>query len=124
METRERPVLSYKTVSGRFPFREWRDGITDGDIKAIIDARVARMRGGNFGCSEPIGNGALENKIDYGPGFRIYYAIAGNDIVLLGGGDKPTQDADIKAARANWKDYKQREKQRRELLKRNAKETQ
>jgi len=121
MEARERNVLYYKTISGKLPFSEWRNNLSDDDTKATIDARVARMRGGNFGCSAPIGDGASENKIDFGPGFRIYYAIAGDKILLLCGGDKSTQEADIRTAKENWRDYKQREKERRESVMRKAK---
>jgi putative addiction module killer protein len=116
MESRERNVVSYRTPAERFPFREWRKGITDENSRAAIDARLARLRGGNFGCSESIGSGASENKIDFGPGFRIYYGIDGEDIVLLCGGDKSTQDRDIQDAIKYWTDYRRRKKARRESL--------
>src|ERR1700721_2325934 len=63
-----------------------------------LDARLARMRGGNFGDSEPIGGGASENKIDHGPGYRIYYGIDGKKVIILKGGDKSTQASDIELA--------------------------
>src|SRR5579863_6392078 len=113
MEGREREVLYYKTVLGVFPFREWRSGITDDETRGIVDARIARLRGGNFGDSEPIGGGASENKIDFGPGYRIYYGIDSIRVILLCGGDKSTQDADIRRSRDYWKDYKKREKERK-----------
>jgi putative addiction module killer protein len=105
MEARERNPLYYKTSSGRLPFREWRNGLRDRDTKAAIDARIARLRGGNFGDSRPIGGGASENSIDFGPGYRIYYGVNGDDIILLSAGDKSTQEADIKNAKAYWNDY-------------------
>lgn len=110
MEAREREVFSYQTSAGVFPFREWRRNLTDDDTKAAIDARIARFRGGNFGDSKPIGGGASENRIDFGPGYRIYYGVSSDKIILLSGGDKSTQDADIVNARAYWEDYKHREK--------------
>jgi putative addiction module killer protein len=113
MEVRERNVLYYKTSLEAVPFWAWRNRITDDSTRAIIDARIARLRGGNFGDSEPIGDGASENKIDFGPGFRIYYGIDGDKIVLLGGGDKSAQVSDIKQARSYWLDYKKREKARK-----------
>ena len=92
MEARERTVLYYvPRDNSPAPFRTWRDGITDTRTKLVVTARIARLRGGNFGDSRPIGHGASENRIDFGPGYRIYYGIDGQDIVLLYGGDKSSQ---------------------------------
>jgi putative addiction module killer protein len=113
MEGREREVLYYKTVLGAFPFRECRTRIADDDTRAAVDARVARLRGGNFGDSKPIGGGASENRIHAGSGYRIYYGIDGDKVVLLYAGDKSTQDGDIEAAKDFWKDYKKRENERK-----------
>ena len=99
MEGRERPVLYYKTVLGKSPFREYRDRIADDDTRAAVDARIARLRGGNFGDSKPIGEGAAENRIHVGAGYRIYYGIDGENVVLLCAGDKSTQDRDITTAK-------------------------
>jgi putative addiction module killer protein len=115
MEGREREVLYYKTKLAVFPFREWRSRITDDATRATIDARIGRLRGGNFGNSEPIGGGASENKIDFGPGYRIYYGVAGNNVVLLCGGNKSTQSLDIERAKKYWADYKEREQERRTI---------
>jgi putative addiction module killer protein len=81
------------------------------------------MHGGNLGDSRPVGSGVSENAIDRGPGYRIYYAVAGDDIVLLWGGDKSSQSADIETAKVFWNDYKERTKneKRRELQRRSAK---
>ena len=77
----------------------------------MIDARIARLRSGNFGDSKPIGGGASENRIHYGPGYRIYYGVDGKDVILLlYGGDKSSQDADIKLAQQYWDDYKKTRK--------------
>jgi len=114
MEVRERNVLYYQTAARTFPFRDWRSGLND-DTRAAVDARIARFRGGNLGDSKPIGGGASENRIDLGPGYRIYYGLDGMDlIILLCGGDKPRQDTDIARALEYWDDYKQR---KRELAK-------
>ena len=110
MEGRERKVLYYRTVREVLPFQEWRNRIRDDDARAAIDARIARFRGGNFGDSEPIGDGASESRIHFGPGYRIYYGLDGDKIVLLCGGNKATQGADIRRAREFWKDYKKRGK--------------
>jgi len=64
------------------------------------------MRGGNFGDSRPIGAGASESRIDLGPEFRIYYGRDGRKIILLEGGDKSSQSADIANALGFWNDYK------------------
>ena len=94
MDVREQQVLYYKTALDARPFREWRSKIADEDTLAAIDARIARFRNGNFGDSKPIGGGAAESRIHFGPGYRIYYGRDGNEVVvLLCGGDKSTQDA-------------------------------
>lgn len=84
MEVRKRSVEYYLQASGPpSAFGVWRDGIGDKTAKAAILARIARMRGGNFSDSRPIGRGASENRIDLGPGYRIYYGIDGDKIILL-----------------------------------------
>jgi putative addiction module killer protein len=108
LESQERSVLYHRMKSGAFPFRDWRGGLTDFDTRAAVDARVARLRAGNYGDSRPIGGGASESRIHFGPGIRIYYGIDGDNIVLLCGGDKSTQDTDIARAKAFWADYKER----------------
>jgi putative addiction module killer protein len=111
MEARERDVLYYRTPSGTFPFRDWKLGL-DTNSSAVVDARIARFRGGNFGDSRPIGGGASENRIHFGPGYRLYYGIDGMDLViLLCGGDKSTQGTDIACARKYWDDYRQRRRE-------------
>jgi putative addiction module killer protein len=124
LKAQERSVEYYLLpAGGSSPFGAWRDGITDKQTRAAIDARVARLRAGNFGDSKPIGSGASENKIDWGPGYRIYYGVAGDKIILLYGGRKSGQSADIQRAKEYWADYKKRVKQnaeKRELQKRSS----
>jgi putative addiction module killer protein len=111
MEASERTVQYHRTADGKFPFKDWLDGIADRKVLAAVDARIARFRGGNLGKSEPIGGGVSENKIDYGPGYRLYYGIDGKDIViLLLGGNKSTQNADIKTAQGYWEEHKRHKK--------------
>lgn len=111
MEVRERTVKYYLPRSaGPAPFGVWRDGFTDTPTRAAIAARIARLRAGNFGDSRPIGGGASESAIHFGPGLRIYYGIYGDDVILLLGGDKSTQSADIPAAKQMWNDFKERMK--------------
>jgi putative addiction module killer protein len=107
----ERTVKYYQTRTGSQPFKNWRDALTEKTTKSAVDARISRLRSGNFGKSEPIGEGASESKIDLGPGYRIYYGTDGSAIILLHGGVKSTQESDIKLAKQFWNDYKARKKQ-------------
>lgn len=112
VEARERYVVYYLPQSGEpAPFGVWRDSLSDVQARAKVSARIARFRGGNLGDSLPIGNGASESRIDWGPGLRIYYGEYGKKIVLLGGGDKSTQDADIPIILDRWEDYRERTRQ-------------
>ena len=105
-EGRELDVKYYETRAGLCPFRKWRQGIRDAKARQAVDARIARFRTGNLGVSRSVGEGVCESKIDLGPGYRIYYGIDGEMIVLLCGGDKSAQDKDIRRARSFWRDYK------------------
>ncbi len=80
-------------------FARWFEGLRDRNARARIDARIRRLSLGNPGDVEPVGEGVSEMRIDYGPGYRVYYAQRGRTLViLLAGGDKGTQDRDIKNA--------------------------
>lgn len=121
MEASERQILYYQLSSGPpTPFGKWRDGVADTTAKAAIDARIARMRGGNFSDSCSVGSGVSENRIHFGPGYRIYYALDGVKIILLWGGEKSDQNSDIETAKSFWSDYKERKKneQRKKLQRR------
>lgn len=74
-------------------------------IYGIILARIKRVEGGNLGDCEPVGEGVSELKIDVGPGYRVYFGQDGDEVVLLYGGTKKTQDKDIKTAKEYWRDY-------------------
>lgn len=117
MEARERQVVYYAALDGSTPFAEWRKRITDRDMRAAVDARISRMEGGIFSDSRPIGDGASENRIHLGPGLRIYYGTYGEKIVLLWGGDKSSQSADITKAKEFWNDYKERKKKKKNAAK-------
>ena len=87
-------------------FSKWLDAHDDRRAVAIIRARLNRIRLGNFGDSKPVGGGVEELRIDFGPGYRIYFGRDGESVViLLCGGSKRTQSKDIATARALWKDY-------------------
>jgi putative addiction module killer protein len=80
-------------------FVRWLDGLRDVRARARVLVRIERVVTGNFGDSKPVGRGVSELRIDYGPGYRVYFARQGQWIViLLAGGDKSTQARDIKAA--------------------------
>jgi putative addiction module killer protein len=72
-----------------------------------IDARLARIRDGNFGDHKSVGEGVSELRIPKGPGLRVYYGLEGDTlVVLLGGGDKSTQEKDIREAQELWRNRK------------------
>lgn len=101
-------ILRYKMADGRVPYSDWIAGLDD-KTGARVSAYVDRMTGGNFGDSEPVGDGVSELKINFGPGFRIYYLRDGKTVViLLVGGDKSSQKADIRDARDYAADYRSR----------------
>lgn len=106
--THERELVEYQEPGGGVPFREWLDGLKDQRAKAKIDARLLRVRCGNFGDAKPVGDGVHELRVDVGPGYRIYFAPAGEQVVvLLAGGTKRTQSADIRTARRFWALYRE-----------------
>lgn len=99
----------YLGRDGRDPFAEWLAALADRRARAFALVRVGRMEAGAFGDCKPVGEGVWEARIDYGPGYRIYYARAGSRlIVLLVGGDKRRQKADIASAVSYWNDWQER----------------
>jgi len=80
-------------------FAQWLDGLRDVRARARVQVRIERLAAGNAGDVEPVGEGVSELRIDYGPGYRVYFKRQGREVViLLAGGDKRTQSADIKTA--------------------------
>jgi putative addiction module killer protein len=101
-------VGEYVLPGGRRPFSEWLECLRDGKARTKVENRLSRLQTGNFGDCRIL-DSIFELRIDYGPGYRIYCGKK-NDafVVLLAGGNKKTQDADIQTAKAFWKDYKKR----------------
>ena len=88
-------------------FDGWLRNLRDLRGRARIDMRIRRLANGNPGDVRPVGKGVSELRIDVGPGYRVYYAASGDELILLlAGGDKSTQAHDIETALALWKDWK------------------
>ena len=86
-------------------YAEWFSGLRDRTAKTRIDIRIRRLSLGNAGDVKPVGEGVSELRVDYGPGYRVYFVQKGNVyVVLLAGGDKSTQDRDIREAKALARD--------------------
>jgi putative addiction module killer protein len=91
-------------------FTDWFSELKDRATRARIDVRIRRLSLGNPGVVKAVGDGVSELKIDFGPGYRVYFGSIGTEIViLLGGGDKGSQSKDIKAAQKLLKELKESE---------------
>jgi putative addiction module killer protein len=102
-------IRRYLTESGKDVFGEWLQQLADERARAKIAVRVLRVGAGNFGDCKALREGVWELRIAWGPGYRVYFAKEGRSIVLLlCGGDKRRQSADIERAVGYWKDYKKR----------------
>jgi putative addiction module killer protein len=97
----------YEMADGKVPFDAWFLSLRDEKTKAIVRKRLARIRLGSFGDRKPVGEGVSELKIDFGPGFRIYYAMHEKTVVLLlTAGNKSSQSKDIKRAIEYWREFR------------------
>ena len=109
METIPKEIRYYTTEDGTVPFRKWFRSLKDGKAKTRITKRLNKAEDGNLGEIKSVNKGVHEMIIKYGPGYRLYFANDGDTtIVLLCGGDKRTQEKDIKQAQDYWADYKVR----------------
>lgn len=108
MKIKERLVEYFKTPHGKVPAQEWLDSIKDKMTQAILYKRIRQAGLGNFGDFKSVGSGVQELRINYGPGYRIYYGIHEDEVILLLiGGSKRTQAADIEKAKAYWTIFKE-----------------
>ncbi len=101
-------IREFLDDQGRSPFGHWFEGL-DPMAAVKITTAITRMSLGNFSNAKGLGEGVLEYRIDYGPGYRIYFGKDGDRLVILvAGGTKKRQQADIKTAQARWAEYKKR----------------
>jgi putative addiction module killer protein len=104
-------IAEYLDQAGRSPFAVW-FGMLDSKAAAKVSVALARVELGNMSNVKPVGAGVLEYRIDWGPGYRIYFGRRGGDlIILLAGGTKSRQQKDIVQAQDRWLDYKRRNKE-------------
>jgi putative addiction module killer protein len=101
-------IRPYIDRMGRSPFGHWFDRLNE-ETQARVVVALDRLERGNPGTAKSVGAGVQELRLDFGPGYRIYFGRDGDRLViLLCGGSKKRQQADIAAAQALWKEYKQR----------------
>ena len=102
-------ILKYEAADGTIPLDDWLTGLRDHRARARVLVRLDRLQLGLEGHWRSVGEGVRELKIAEGKGYRVYYAWDGPTIVLLlCGGDKSTQNADIENAKTYWRDYNER----------------
>ncbi len=102
-------IRHYLTQNEKDVYMEWRRQIRDAHARIAVDRRINRMELGNFGDHRFCRDGVWELRIDVGQGYRVYYAVAGAQVILLlCGGNKRTQDADIDRASEYWADWQRR----------------
>lgn len=107
MEVKPRHIRIYETENGKRPFEEWVKDLRDPPTVRRIQARLAGVSVGNLGDVKSVGEGVSELRLAFGAGYRIYFGAVGDElIVLLCGGDKSSQDKDIKKAKEFWSDYR------------------
>ena len=109
IEATKRQVEVYTNPIGLEPFQLWLDELSDRRAQLLIDKTIAKIRLGNLGKHKSVGEGVQEIKLDYGAGFRLYFAEHGNALViLLCGSTKRDQQKAIEMAQKYWKDWKER----------------
>ena len=106
-------VLRYVTEAGRDVLGEWLADLADVRAAARVAVRINRLAAGNFGDCKPLREGVWELRIDFGPGYRVYYAMVDRAcVLLLCGGAKRRQSADIQRAVDYWNNYQRRTSER------------
>ena len=103
-------IRAYVDYEGGSPYAKWFNSLNAPAAAKVVTALV-RMEQGNMSNTKSVGSGVFECRIDFGPGYRVYFGKDGDTpIILLGGGTKKRQQKDIQDARKIWKEYKQRKK--------------
>ncbi len=109
MATTPKELRTYETADGKRPFDQWLSRLRDNITIARIATRLNRVALGNLGDAKPVGDGVSELRLDFGSGYRIYFAQEGGKIILLlCGGDKGSQPKDIQTAKTYLEDYRRR----------------
>ena len=107
MEAKTKNIIHYLNTCGESPFVNWIIQLKDIRAKQIIEARIRRLSSGNYGEFKSVGEGILESRIAYGPGYRIYFAeVSESVLIILIAGGKYTQNEDINKTKKFWKEYK------------------
>jgi putative addiction module killer protein len=105
-------IREYLDRQGHYLYRGWFDRL-NAQAAAKVATAVTRLALGNFSKVKGVGSGVFELRVDFGPGYRVYFGKDGERlIILLGGGIKKRQQQDINAASANWEDYKRRKQEK------------
>ena len=103
-------VREYQTPDGKSPFGVWFESL-EARAAARVRRTIDKIERGLKPDVKPVGEGVFEARIDYGPGYRVYFGLDGDELVILvGGGAKAGQSRDIAAAQARWADYKKRKR--------------
>ena len=102
-------IRHYLNRAGEDVFEQWLTQLADVRAQARIAVRINRLAAGNFGDCKPLRRGLCELRMDWGPGYRVYYAMVGREcVLLLCGGDKRKQSSDVERALEYLRDYKER----------------
>lgn len=100
---------TYRAANGHHPFEDWHGSLKDGEARRRILIRLNRLAMGNPGDHKSVGGGVEELRFHFGPGYRVYYANIGNRLILLlAGGNKSSQDSDVRQAKNYLADYLER----------------
>jgi len=104
-------IKEYLDDQGHSPYAKWFNGLNAQAAVKVVTT-LSRIEQGNLSNTKGVGGGVFEDRIDFGPGYRVYFGKDGETLViLLGGGTKKRQQKDIETAQALWQDYKRRKKQ-------------
>lgn len=98
-------LIVYQDEQGNEPFTDWLTRIRNQKERRRILIRLRRLTNSNFGDCKSVGNGIFELRMFFGPGYRVYFGDLDNTVLIICGGDKHSQNKDIKFAKACWKKY-------------------